>query len=70
MASYSVLIKPSPAKELERLPDKVGRQLANESRLSQIGSAPSDARNLRVRISIACDSLSFLRRPQEYMVHL
>ena len=28
MASYSVLIKPSAAKELERLPDKVRRQVA------------------------------------------
>ena len=28
MASYSVLIKPSAAKELERLPDKLRRQLA------------------------------------------
>lgn len=27
MASYSVFIKPSAAKELERLPDKVRRQL-------------------------------------------
>ena len=28
MASYSVLIKPSAAKELERLPDKLRRQVA------------------------------------------
>jgi len=28
VASYSVLIKPSAAKELERLPDKLRRQLA------------------------------------------
>lgn len=28
MASYSVLIKPSAAKELERLPDKIRRQIA------------------------------------------
>ena len=28
MASYSVLIKPSAAKELERLPEKLRRQLA------------------------------------------
>ena len=28
MASYSVFIKPSAAKELERLPEKIRRQLA------------------------------------------
>lgn len=28
MASYSLLIKPSAAKELERLPDKLRRQVA------------------------------------------
>ena len=30
MASYSVLIKPSAAKELERLPDKPRRQIAKK----------------------------------------
>lgn len=32
MASYSVLIKPSAAKELERLPDKLRRQLVKRIR--------------------------------------
>ena len=32
MASYSVFIKPSAAKELERLPEKIRRQLAKRIR--------------------------------------
>lgn len=38
MASYSVLIKRSAAKELERLPDKIRRQIV--SRISALSSQP------------------------------
>lgn len=38
MASYSVLIKASAAKELERLPDKLRRQLAK--RIHALGESP------------------------------
>ena len=38
MASYSVLIKPSAAKELERLPDKIRRQIAK--RIASLADQP------------------------------
>ena len=41
MASYSVLIKPSAAKELERLPEKLRRQLAK--RIAALAESPRPA---------------------------
>ena len=41
MASYSVLIKPSAAKELERLPDKPRRQIAR--RIQALAHRPRPA---------------------------
>ena len=41
MASYSVLIKPSAAKELERLPDKIRRQIAK--RITSLADQPRPA---------------------------
>ena len=41
MASYSVLIKPSAAKELERLPDKLRRQIAK--RIASLADQPRPA---------------------------
>jgi mRNA interferase RelE/StbE len=38
VASYNVLIKPSAAKELERLPDKVRRQIAK--RIASLADRP------------------------------
>lgn len=47
MASYSVLIKPSAAKELERLPDKVRRQIAK--RIAALADRPR---------SVGCEKLT------------
>jgi mRNA interferase RelE/StbE len=42
VASYNVLIKPSAAKELERLPDKVRRQIAK--RIASLADRPRPIR--------------------------